>query len=226
MPGIARARTRGSDTAVSAMSAVAAAARPAAQPLEQPPAVGPLGRLGGWTAEHFRTVAIVWAVIAVAFGIFAPKVETALSGAGWQANGSESVQARNLIQANFAGLSSTALMVVVQSEDATIASAGFRGTLAHVERLLQANPHVASVQSPRAGASISRDGHTAIVTAGAGGDPTAMVAAADSLKPKLKAAGGPGVTVSLTGASGMWSDFNTANRKAMMKSELLSWPVT
>jgi RND superfamily putative drug exporter len=34
------------------------------------------------------------------------------------------------------------------------------------------------------------------------------------------------VTVSLTGASGMWSDFNSANRTAMMKSELFSWPVT
>ena len=62
--------------------------------------------------------------------------------------------------------------------------------------------------------------------AGAKGDPTAMVAAADKLKSKLHAAGAAGVTVSLTGASGMWSDFNTANRTAMMKSELFSWPVT
>ena len=62
--------------------------------------------------------------------------------------------------------------------------------------------------------------------AGAKGDPTAMVAAADTLKSKLKAAGAAGVSVSLTGASGMWSDFNTANRSAMMKSELFSWPVT
>ena len=53
-----------------------------------------------------------------------------------------------------------------------------------------------------------------------------MVAAADELKSKLQAAGASGVTVSLTGASGMWSDFNTANRTAMMKSELFSWPVT
>ena len=29
-----------------------------------------------------------------------------------------------------------------------------------------------------------------------------------------------------TGASAMWSDFNTANRTAMMRSELFSWPVT
>ena len=62
--------------------------------------------------------------------------------------------------------------------------------------------------------------------AGAKGDPTAMVAAADTLKSKLKAPAHAGVSVSLTGASGMWSDFNTANRNAMMKSELFSWPVT
>jgi RND superfamily putative drug exporter len=35
-----------------------------------------------------------------------------------------------------------------------------------------------------------------------------------------------GVAVSLTGAAARWSDFNAANRSAMMKSELLSWPVT
>ena len=38
--------------------------------------------------------------------------------------------------------------------------------------------------------------------------------------------GGEDVEVALTGASGMWADFNTANREAMLKSELISWPVT
>ena len=32
--------------------------------------------------------------------------------------------------------------------------------------------------------------------------------------------------VNLTGAAGMWSDFNAANRSAMLKSEVISWPVT
>ena len=53
-----------------------------------------------------------------------------------------------------------------------------------------------------------------------------MVRAADDLKEELHKLQGDGVQVSLTGASGMWSDFNTANREAMMKSELISWPVT
>ena len=40
----------------------------------------PLGRLGRWTADHVRVVAIGWVVVALGLGVFAPKVETALSG--------------------------------------------------------------------------------------------------------------------------------------------------
>ncbi|HEU5066299.1 MAG TPA: hypothetical protein VFT86_10585, partial [Gaiellaceae bacterium] len=70
------------------------AVQPAARTLEPPAKVGPLGRLGSWTADHVRIVSVAWAIVAVALAVFAPKVETALSGAGWQANGSESVRAR------------------------------------------------------------------------------------------------------------------------------------
>jgi putative drug exporter of the RND superfamily len=208
------------------LTALATRTRPAAAAFEHPEAVGPLGRLGRWAADHVRAVAIAWAIVAVALGSFAPKVESALSGAGWQANGSESVQARTLIQHNFAGLSSSALMVVVHSPRLTTSDNGFRQSVRRVERILHANSRVRSVVPPHAGTSISADGHTAVVMAGAKGDATAMVAAADTLKPKLSAAGGAAVSVSLTGASGMWSDFNTANRNAMLKSELFSWPVT
>ena len=208
------------------MTTLATTAPPQAPVSKQPVEVGPLGRLGSWTADHVRAVSIAWLLVAVVLAAFAPKVETALSGAGWQANGSQSVQARGLIQRNFAGLSSSALMVVVHSSQESAASPAFRQTISRVEHILRTDPRVASVQPPRARASISSDGHTALVMAGAKGDPTRMVAAADKLKSKLRAAGAAGVTVSLTGASGMWSDFNTANRTAMMKSELFSWPVT
>ncbi len=187
---------------------------------------GPIGRLGLYTATHFRTVAIAWAVVVVALGVFAPKVETALSGAGWEATGSESVAARELIDRDFAGMSSSALMVVVHSSDRTVADPAFRRAVASAERALKADPRVKAVVTPRAGTSISRDGHTAIVQAGAAADANAMVRAADDLKAGLARAGGDGVQISLTGASGMWSDFNEANRAAMMKSELFSWPVT
>jgi RND superfamily putative drug exporter len=192
-----------------------------------PPApVGPIGRLGRWTAEHGRAVVIAWVAVAVVLGALAPRVEHALSGAGWEASGSESVRARALIQENFAGLSSQALMVVVHADRATVRDTGFRHVLAHVEQTLRASPLVASVASPRPGSTISPDGRTAVVMAGAKADPTAMVAAADEMKATLRALGGDGVSVALTGSSGMWSDFNEANKSAMLKSELLSWPVT
>jgi RND superfamily putative drug exporter len=205
-----------------------AEARPPAAPRELAAAdeLGPLGRLGRWTAGHVRAVALAWVAVAIGLGAFAPRVEHVLSGAGWEASGSESVQARGLIQRNFGGLSSQALMVVVYSERETVSAAGFREVLARVERTLRTNPEITSVTPPRAGSTVSADGHTAVIMAGAKGDPTAMVAAADELKGKLAALGRDGVSVALTGSSGMWSDFNEANKSAMLKSELLSWPVT
>jgi putative drug exporter of the RND superfamily len=195
-------------------------------PREHPEAVGPIGRLGRYAADHVRAVSLAWAVIAVALAVFAPKVETALSGAGWQANGSQSVQARTLIQRNFGGLASSGPIVVVHSPTLTAGSPAFRSTVAQVEATLRADSRISTVVPPRPGVSISRDGHTALIAAGARKGATAMVAAADTLKGKLHRLAFGDVSVSLTGASGMWSDFNAANRSAMMKSELYSWPVT
>ena len=81
--------------------------------------LGPIGRLGRYTATHFRVVLVAWLVIAVVLGFFAPRVETALSGAGWETTGSQSVQARQLIDKNFHGLSSYGLMTVVYSPTKT-----------------------------------------------------------------------------------------------------------
>ena len=187
---------------------------------------GPVGRLGRWTATHFTFVAIAWVLLAVGLGVLAPRVETALSGAGWEATGSESVDARKAIDREFGGLSSSALMVVVHSGENTASDPAFRAAVDRAVRILHDDPRVTRVLSPRPGQSISRDGHTAVIQAGAGADSNEMVRAADELKASLHRLDGKGVQVSLTGASGMWSDFNEANRAAMMKSEVISWPVT
>ena len=188
---------------------------------------GPLGRLGVWTATHFRTVLVVWGLVAVALGAFAPRVETALAGAGWEASGSQSVQARQLVQRDFGGLSSSALQVVVHSSSGSVTTPSGQAVIDRVVALLKADPRVSQVIAPQPGMSISQDGRTAVVQAGAGSANTnEMVRAADALKGPLRNVGGGGITVALTGSSGLWSDFNEANRNAMMKSELFSWPVT
>ncbi|RKQ91213.1 RND superfamily putative drug exporter [Solirubrobacter pauli] len=190
------------------------------------PTYGPVGRLGRWTATHFKFVVLTWAIITVGLGVFAPKVEHALSGAGWEATGSESVQVRQTVDREFAGLSSSALMVVVHSTDKTATDPAFKSVVAGAQRVLSGDARVTEVVAPQAGQSISRDGHTAIIRAGAAADANEMVRAADDLKTELAKLPANGVQVSLTGASGMWSDFNEANKTAMMKSELISWPVT
>ena len=191
-----------------------------------PEKIGPIGRLGRYTATHFRLVVIGWVVVAVGLGFLAPRVESALSGAGWETTGSQSVQARQLIDENFHGLSSYALMTVIYSPTETVSDPAYRSVTTKVERTLRADGAVRTVVTPAAGVSISRDGHTAIVQAGAAKTSNGMVKAADGLKTKLHALSTQAVRVDLTGASGMWSDFNAANRSAMLKSEVISWPVT
>jgi putative drug exporter of the RND superfamily len=190
------------------------------------PAIGSIGRLGYAVAGHFKAVLIGWLALALALGFFAPRVESALSGAGWEASGSQSVQARTLIERDFQGQGAYALMTVIHSPAKRVGDPAFQQAIANAQRTLRGDAAVRSVSAPRAGVSISRDGHTAIVQAGAARDSNAMVAAADRLKGKLAKLSANGVTVNLTGAAGMWSDFNQANRSAMLSSEVISWPVT
>lgn len=187
---------------------------------------GPIGRLGRWTGEHFRLVMLAWLVIALGLGFFAPRAEHALSGAGWEATGSQSLEAREAIDREFGGMSSSALMVVVNSNTARFGEQPFDRTVQQAAAVLERSPDVSRVVMPSRQSWVSRDGHTAVIQAGAAADSNQMVRAADHLKVELAALESQGTTVSLTGASGMWSDFNQANKEAMMKSELISWPVT
>src|SRR3954463_12007100 len=110
------------------------AMRTETQSIGRPPGlhVGMIGRLGRWTATHVSTVVAIWAVLALGLGFLAPRVETALSGAGWEATGSESVQARALIDQHFDGLGSYGLTVVVHSPHATVADPAFARALEQV----------------------------------------------------------------------------------------------
>jgi RND superfamily putative drug exporter len=130
------------------------------------------------------------------------------------------------MERDFHGLGSYGLMTVVYSPTHIVKAPAFHAAIARVQQTLRADAAVRTVLTPTPGLSISRDGHTAIVQAGAARDPNQMVAAADRLKGQLKRLSTAAVAVNLTGAAGMWSDFNAANRSAMLRSEVISWPVT
>ncbi len=187
---------------------------------------GPLGRLGVAVTRHARLTTVVWLLVIVGLGAFAPKVEAELSGAGWQANGSESVTARELAQEHFGGNASTAIQVVVHSTDGPLTAGSGQQVLARATALLEEDSRIADVMAPQPGATLSQDGTTAVLVAGANADPNEMVRVADDLKGPLQELSTAGVQVNPTGASLLWSDFNEANLSAMLKSEMVSWPVT
>lgn len=188
---------------------------------------GLLSRLGAWSGSHLRLVLVGWTLVLVGFGVFAPQVETALSGAGWQDSGSQSVQARSVIATEFNGLGSTALQVVVHDNVGKIASdPAAQLAIARATALLKADSRVSTVIAPQAGVSISADGRTAIVQAGAKADANDMVRAADALTTSITALSTERLSVNLTGSSALWANFNKVNHSAMIKSEVLSWPVT
>ncbi|GAA3166766.1 MMPL family transporter [Rhodococcus baikonurensis] len=187
---------------------------------------GILARLGRSMAEHTRLVLGVWLIALVALGAAAPSVFTSLAGAGWQANGSESVQVRELAEQHFGGNSSAAVQVVVHSDSLPITDPSMQQTLAAATEIFSADPRFGEVVTPQPGMTISPDGHTGIMIAGANASTDEMVSAVDELGKELTALSTDTIEVYPTGASALWSDFNKANHEAMIKAEMMSWPVT
>ena len=188
--------------------------------------LGALGRLGSVMVTRRRWVFGIWLIALVALGSAAPSVFSSLAGAGWQANGSESVQVRELAQHHFGGNSSAAVQVVVHSDTAAIDDPAVQQTLTDVAAVFDGDTRFGDVIAPQPGMTISPDGHTAILIAGANASTDDMVKAVDDVKMQLTALSGDGIEVYPTGSSALWSDFNKANHDAMIQAELFSWPVT
>src|ERR687888_391668 len=121
------------------------------------PSTTTLGRLGAWAADHRRLLVVVWGVAVLALGALAPFADRALSGAGWEAPGSESGEARRAIESRFPGRGTYALSVVVAGEPAEVGDGPMRAAVAGVRRLLHRDPAVTGVLAPQPGVTVSRD---------------------------------------------------------------------
>ncbi|WP_433715836.1 MMPL family transporter [Nocardia sp. CA-084685] len=187
---------------------------------------GMLGRLGSAMAGHARVVFGVWLLVLIVLGAAAPSVFTSLAGAGWQADGSESVRVRELAQQHFGGNSSAAVQVVVHSDTETIESPAVQRVLGEIAEVFTGDARFGELIAPQPGTSVTPDGHTGVFIAGANASTDDMVKAVDEHSGALTALSGNGIEVYPTGSSALWSDFNKANHDAMIKAEMFSWPVT
>ena len=182
----------------------------------------PLARLGRAAHAHRLAVILAWVVLAVGLGLFAPRLESALSGAMWEVKGSDSLAARNLIQRDFGGFSSQSAVVVLHSETLSADSPSFQAKVDAATKVLASE----AALTPAAPPQPSQDGRTVMLQAGALVNPTDAVRAAERISQDIGALSDGQVTVALTGSPAFWGDFNAVNREGMMKAELITWPIT
>ncbi|HEU5308688.1 MAG TPA: MMPL family transporter [Acidimicrobiia bacterium] len=182
-------------------------------------------RLAAFSARRHRAVIVTWLLVAFAAAPLALSLSGALSGAGWEAQGSTAQQVRDELRRDFPALGAESPVVVYHQNTAISENpAGLESLV----RQLKRGPNVQRVADPLAlpadAGLISRDGKTAIV-------PVAQHTGSDASRPEVAGELGgyvaslavpTGARADVTGEWPVWSDFNKVNEQALHKAELLS----
>jgi RND superfamily putative drug exporter len=182
-------------------------------------------RLGRFSVRRRRPLMLLWLVAVVAAAPFAATLTHALSGAGWEAQGSIAQQVRDELRSDFPSVGAEAAVVVVQQ--ATPVADDPRAVEQVVQRLTGADG-VAGVANPLAlpagSGLISPDGLTALVPVQLSAQVDAdLPEAAGEVIDHVAALSLPaGARAEVTGEWPVWSDFNAANEQALHRAELFS----
>ena len=205
-----------------------AAAAAAASP---PPAHGAepheawFARLARFSARRRGRVMLAWLAVTLVAGPLALTLNGAMSGAGWEAQGSIAQDVRDELRRDFPAVGAEAA-IVVYSQQTPIADdpTGLRAFVAALAGAPGAGSVVDPLSRPVAAGLISPDGTVALI-------PVELVAKNDAQRPEsagelmsfVRAASLPaGAKVDVTGEWAVWHDFNALNEKALHKAELLS----
>jgi RND superfamily putative drug exporter len=198
--------------------------------IEDPPAQlqqadGLLARIGRKAARRPRRVLAAWALIVLVAGPLALTLTSALSGAGWEAQGSTTQQVRDEIRRDFPSLGAEAAVVAYHQpgpiandpsglQALVTALQGSRGTTSVIDPLLA---------PPEAGL-VSPDGLTALIPVGleASEDADLPESAGLVMETVDSVALPDGAEANATGEWAVWYDFNTLNEEALHRAELLS----
>jgi RND superfamily putative drug exporter len=187
--------------------------------------VHPLGHVARWVTAHRKAVIAFWIVLILAAAPLAITVGGVLSGAGWDAAGSESAAVRDEIGATFSEFFIENAIVVYQ-QDTPIADDP--SGLAALVASLEAAPGTTELMDPLAlppdSGMISPDGRTAMVQVRLAGTEDAdypesagtFIAFVETLEAPA------GAQIEVTGEWPVWNEFNKSNEEALHKAELLS----
>ncbi len=182
-------------------------------------------RLARFSARRRRPVMIAWLLVTLLAAPLAVSLSGAMSGAGWEAQGSTAQQVRDELRRNFPQLGSEAAIVVYeQSSPIADDPSGLQTLIVALTGSPGAAGVVDPLGMPAEAGMLSPDGRVALV-------PVELVAASDADRPE--SAGKvmrtvehldlpEGARANVTGEWPVWHDFNELNEKALHKAELLS----
>ena len=185
-------------------------------------------RLARFAVRRRRPVMLVWAAVVVVAAPFAIGLSGALSGAGWEAQGSIAQEVRDELRADFPMVGAESAIVVVNQptsfgDDPSVVAGLVSALTAEVGGDMVAGLADPTQLPPESGL-VSPDGRTIMIPVSLAYEADAdLPEAANDLIHFVEEQRLPsGVQAEVTGEWPVWSDFNHANEKALHKAELLS----
>ena len=186
---------------------------------------GLLARMAQFSARRRRLVIALWLLLTLAAAPLAITLTGALSGAGWEAQGTPSQEVRDELRQDFATLGAEAAYVVFQ-QPAALADdpAGLAALVTELRDAPGAAAVVDPLSMPPDSGLLAPDGRTALV-------PVALEGSEDADLPESAGELGDfvadlrldaGATADVTGEWPVWSDFNETNEEALHLAELVS----
>ncbi len=186
------------------------------------------GRLARFSVRRRRPIMLAWLILTVAAAPLAIGVSSALSGAGWEAQGSIAQTVRDELRADFPMVGAESAIVVVHQKTPFADDSSAVATVV-AELTPEVGGHVVAgmvdpATMPIEAGLVSQDGLTVMI-------PVNLAGTQDSDLPKsaeeliamvsdIELANG--AVAEVTGEWPVWADFNKSNEEALHKAELLS----
>jgi putative drug exporter of the RND superfamily len=187
---------------------------------------GITGTVGRWSARHPWTAISLWIAFVAAAVVIGTAVGTKKLTEAESASGESGVAARTLDKAGFK--IQPGEQVLVQSTTLRAGDPAFRAVVGDVIERLDRTPNVVKLRSPYAQNTISRDGHSALVsfeipgTFDTVGSKVAPIQAATAAAQSAH----PGFVIAEAGDGSFSKAYDDTQGKDFQKAEQLSLPIT
>jgi uncharacterized membrane protein YdfJ with MMPL/SSD domain len=188
--------------------------------------IGIAGKAGRWSARHPWTAITLWIAFVAAAIVIGSAVGTKELTESESASGESGVAARTLEDAGFK--MQPGEQVIVQSKTLRASDPAFKAVVGDVITRLQAQPDVVKLRSPYAQSTISKDGHSALVSFEIPGNYTTVADKVEPIQAATAAAqkAHPEFVIAEAGDGSFSKAYSDTQGKDFERAEQLSLPIT